>query len=76
MLLDWDEICYHKLFGIADYESMPKIRKFKMADPICWTEMEMLLNWDEIWYSGFFGITNLSSKLRNSIWRIQYGGRK
>ena len=33
-LLDWDDIWYSVVFGVADSKSVHKIQKFKMADPI------------------------------------------
>ena len=31
-LVDWDDIWYSEVFGVAEYESELKIRKFKMVD--------------------------------------------
>ena len=33
-LIDWDDILYAGVFGVTDYESELKVKKFKMADPI------------------------------------------
>ena len=38
-LLDSDENWYLEAFGVSDYESILKIRKFNMADPIWRTKM-------------------------------------
>ena len=63
-LLDWDDISYLKVFGVADYVQYR------------WLNCKKLLDWDEIEYSGVFRVadnelTNLT--IRNSKWRIQYG---
>ena len=47
-LLYWDVILYTGVFGVADYRSMLKIRKFKRADPIWRTKMQKVdwLGWN------------------------------
>ena len=39
-LLDWDDIQYLMVFGVAGYDSELKIKKFKMAVLICRTMMQ------------------------------------
>ena len=41
------------MFGIADYGSKLKIKKFKIADLTWQTKMQNLLDWDNILYVGF-----------------------
>ena len=42
MLLDWDDIWYTEVFGVADYESERRIQKFKMVDAIWRTEIQIV----------------------------------
>ena len=43
------------MFGVADYESKLKTKKFEIADRMWQTKMQNLLNWDDILYAGFLG---------------------
>ena len=43
------------MFGVADYESKLKIKKFEIADLMWQTKMQDLLDWDDILYAGFLG---------------------
>ena len=43
------------MFGVADYESTLKIKKFEIADLMWQTKMQNLLDWDDILYAGFLG---------------------
>ena len=43
------------MFGVADYESKLKIKKFEIADLMLPTKMQNLLDWNHILYSGFLG---------------------
>ena len=72
------DILYLGLFGVADYESKLKIKKFEIADLIWQTKMQNLLDWDDILYAGVFGVADYRSMLKISkfirtdlIWRIK-----
>ena len=39
-LFNWDEIWYLGIFGVVDYESVLKIQKYKMVDPIWRTKIQ------------------------------------
>ena len=41
------------MFGVVDYGSKLKIKKFKIADLTWQTKMQNLLDWDDILYVGF-----------------------
>ena len=43
------------MFGVADYESKLKIKKFEIADLMRQTKMQNLLDWDDILYAEFLG---------------------
>ena len=43
------------MFGVADYESMLKSKKFEIVDLMWQTKMQNLLDWDDILYAGFLG---------------------
>ena len=66
-LLNWNDIWYSGVFGVADYESELKIQKFEMADPVCKKHTDpkckKLLVWGEIGYSGVFEIVDYESEL-------------
>ena len=46
---------YSGVFGVANYESTLKIKKFEIADRIGQTKMQNLLDWDDILYAAFLG---------------------
>ena len=46
---------YSGVFGVADYESKLKIKKFEIADLMWQTKMQNLLDWDDILTRGFWG---------------------
>ena len=54
-LLVCDDILYSGVFGVADYESRLKIKKFEIADLMWQTKMQNSLDWDDILYAGFLG---------------------
>jgi len=63
------------VFEVADYESIIRFSKFKMANPIWRTKIyKKSRNWMKIGILRLLGslITNLSSDFKNSRWRIQY----
>ena len=69
-LLDWNDIWYLGLIGVADYKSEFTIQKLKIADPIWRKKMKKLLHWDDIWMIFVeFGlrIRTQHSVIRNSI---------
>ena len=70
--------CYSEAFGVANYESVFRFKKFKMADPIWWTALfniyQIRLKLVTRGLSGSL-ITTLESDFKNSKWRMQYGGR-
>ena len=69
-LLDWNDIWYSKVFGIADYESELKIKKLKMADRIWRTKMQKV-TWLgrnlvlECFWGHWLGIRTLHLEIQN-----------
>ena len=65
------------VFRRAESESEVKIAKFKMADPIWRQKFRFSANQTVFCLKGVFGALspNPRTKLRNSKWRIQYGGQ-
>ena len=74
---DFRGTLYSKVFEFADYEFDIGFSEFKMADPIWWTwNFGNSATFAWVCTPRFLRwlITNLTSDLRNSKWRIQYGG--
>ena len=65
-LLVYDYILYSGPFGVADYESKLKIKKFDIADLIWQTKMQNLFDRDDILYAGVFGVADRCWKFGNS----------
>ena len=63
-LLVCDDILYSGVFGVADYASKFKIKKFEIADVMWQTKMQNLLDWDDILYAGVFGVADYRSILK------------
>ena len=63
-ILDWVDIWYSEVFGVANYESEINIQKLKITDPIYhWLKCKTLLEWNEFWYSRAFGVADYESNL-------------
>ena len=76
-LLVFDKTRYSVVFEIADYKHELRIKKFKMVRAIWQTRIKKLLDLDKTgWRILGSLITELSSKLINSKWWMQYGGPK
>ena len=72
------DIQYSRVFGVADYWSELRIKKFKMANPVWRKKFKKLLDSDNIWYAGMFGVADYKSELKNqkfkmagSVWRMK-----
>ena len=77
-LLNWNDIWYSGIFGIADYESELKIRNLKWRIQYGGQKCKKLLDWGYVWYSGIFGIADYESdlqiqkyRMKNLIWRTK-----
>ena len=77
-LLNFHTTWYLGVFGIADYESVFRFQKFKMADPI-WRMALFKINQIRLkLVTRRFSeslIANLYSDFKHSKWRIQYDGQ-
>ena len=69
---------YSGVFGVTDYASKLKIKKFEIADLIWQTKIQNLLDWDDILYAGVFGVADYRSMLKiqkfiraDPIWRTK-----
>jgi len=55
---------YNRFFEVADYESIIRFQKFKMADPVWRTKIHKVSKLDKNWYIGVFEVTDYESIIR------------
>ena len=75
MTLDWDQIWYLEVLGVADYESQLKILKFKTEDPIWLTKMQKVTYWNlvpGIFWRCWLRIRAQNSQIQNIGYNMSY----